>query len=41
MGPAIGEMVAALVLGAATPEPQFSLARFSAAPKNGWEEKWS
>jgi sarcosine oxidase len=41
MGPAVGEMVASLVLGTATPEPQFSLSRFSGAPKNGWEEKWS
>ena len=29
MGPAIGELVARLVLGAAEPEPQFSLHRFS------------
>ena len=29
MGPAIGELVARLVLGAAEPEPQFSLRRFA------------
>jgi glycine/D-amino acid oxidase-like deaminating enzyme len=41
MGPAIGEIVASLVLGTAAPEPQFSLARLSKAPKEGWEDKWS
>jgi monomeric sarcosine oxidase len=40
MGPAVGELVASLVLGTATPDPQFSLSRLSAAPKDGWEEKW-
>jgi sarcosine oxidase len=29
MGPAVGELLAALVLGTTQPEPQFSLARFS------------
>lgn len=41
MGPALGEHIAALVLGKAAPEPQFSLSRLAAAPAGGWEEKWS
>jgi glycine/D-amino acid oxidase-like deaminating enzyme len=41
MGPAIGEHVAAAVLGSAPPEPQFRLSRFAAPPAGGWEEKWS
>jgi monomeric sarcosine oxidase len=40
MGPAIGEMVAALVVDGAAPEPQFSLARFGAPPAEGWRLKW-
>ena len=28
MGPAVGELIAGLVLGTSDPEPQFSLARF-------------
>ena len=41
MGPALGEMLASYVLGTATPEPQFALARLAATPRGGWEEKWS
>jgi glycine/D-amino acid oxidase-like deaminating enzyme len=41
MGPALGEMLAQCVLGGATPDPQFALARLRAAPAAGWEEKWS
>lgn len=41
MGPALGEMLAQCVLGDATPDAQFALARLSAAPSGGWEEKWS
>jgi glycine/D-amino acid oxidase-like deaminating enzyme len=41
MGPALGEMLASCVLGAATPDPQFGLARFASPPRGGWEEKWS
>jgi sarcosine oxidase len=41
MGPAIGEHIASLVLGTATPEPQFALSRLAAPPAGGWEEKWS
>jgi len=41
MGPAVGEMVASLVLGDSTPDPQFSLARFGAPPSGGWQKKWS
>jgi len=41
MGPAFGEMLAQCVLGTATPDPQFALARLTARPSGGWEEKWS
>ena len=41
MGPAIGELVASLVLGSETPPPAFSLARFASAPAGGWQPKWS
>ena len=39
MGPAIGEMVASLVLTDSVPDPQFSLSRFVAPPRGGWEKK--
>lgn len=41
MGPAIGELIASLVLGTASPDPQFGIARFAAPPAGGWQEKWS
>ena len=41
MGPAIGEMLASLALGTATPDPQFGLARLAGRPVAGWEDKWS
>jgi glycine/D-amino acid oxidase-like deaminating enzyme len=41
MGPALGETLASYVLGTATPDPQFSLARLSSPPRGGWKEKWS
>jgi len=41
MGPAIGEMLAGCILDGAAPDPQFSLARFDAAPSGGWQRKWS
>lgn len=41
MGPALGEMLASYVLGTATPDPQFGLARLASAPAGGWEGKWS
>jgi len=41
MGPAVGEMVASLVLGDAAPDPRFQLARFAAPPATGWETRWS
>jgi glycine/D-amino acid oxidase-like deaminating enzyme len=41
MGPALGEMLASCVLGAAAPDPQFALARLATTPRGGWEEKWS
>jgi sarcosine oxidase len=41
MGPAVGEMVASLVLDDATSDPQFRLARFGTPPTGGWQKKWS
>jgi glycine/D-amino acid oxidase-like deaminating enzyme len=41
MGPAIGELVAGLVLGTAAPNAAFGLARFAAPPPGGWGGKWS
>jgi len=41
MGPAIGEIVAAAVLGTARPDPQFSLSRLEKSPAGGWDAKWS
>jgi glycine/D-amino acid oxidase-like deaminating enzyme len=41
MGPAVGELVASLVLGELTPDPQFSLSRFAAPPSDGWQRKWT
>jgi len=41
MGPAMGEMVASLVLGSGTPNATFSLARFNKSVKEHSREKWS
>jgi glycine/D-amino acid oxidase-like deaminating enzyme len=41
MGPAVGEMVASVVLADSPPDAQFSLARFVAPPRAGWEKRWS
>jgi glycine/D-amino acid oxidase-like deaminating enzyme len=41
MGPAIGEMMAAVLLDGVAPDPQFSLARFVAPPAGGWAGRWS
>jgi glycine/D-amino acid oxidase-like deaminating enzyme len=41
MGPAIGEMVASLVLDDSPPEPIFRLARLATPPPGGWQAKWS
>jgi glycine/D-amino acid oxidase-like deaminating enzyme len=41
MGPAIGERVAALVLGESAVDPAFALARFASPPAGGWKRKWS
>jgi glycine/D-amino acid oxidase-like deaminating enzyme len=41
MGPAIGERVAAHVLGQSEPDPAFGLARFASPPAGGWAAKWS
>jgi glycine/D-amino acid oxidase-like deaminating enzyme len=41
MGPAVGEMMAGLILDGATPEPSFALRRFGNPPTGGWREKWS
>jgi glycine/D-amino acid oxidase-like deaminating enzyme len=41
MGPAVGELVASLVLDDSAADPQFSLSRFAAPPGGGWQRKWS
>jgi glycine/D-amino acid oxidase-like deaminating enzyme len=41
MGPAVGELVASLVLAESAPDPQFSLSRLAAPPGDGWHKKWS
>ena len=41
MGPAIGEMMASLLLDEETPDPQFSLSRFAVPPASGWTGRWS
>jgi len=41
MGPVVGDMAAAAVLGEAAPDPAFALARFAAPPPAGWAAKWS
>ena len=41
MGPAIGEMVAQLVMHDAEPDPRFALTRLNSPPTGGWREKWS
>jgi glycine/D-amino acid oxidase-like deaminating enzyme len=40
MGPAIGEMVASLVVSDSEPDPRFGIARFTNTPPKGWQEKW-
>jgi sarcosine oxidase len=40
MGPAVGELVASLVLGESQPDPHFSLARFTRRPTRRSIEKW-
>ena len=41
MGPAIGQLMASLVLGETAPDPLFALRRFSNPPTGGWKAKWS
>jgi glycine/D-amino acid oxidase-like deaminating enzyme len=41
MGPVIGELAAALVLGKSRPDARFGLGRLAASPANGWIEKWT
>lgn len=41
MGPVVGELVAEALLDERETEPAFSLARFAAAPPDGWRPKWS
>jgi glycine/D-amino acid oxidase-like deaminating enzyme len=41
MGPAIGELVASLVIGNGKPDPFFSLSRFARAGTSRHPEKWS
>jgi len=40
MGPALGELVASLVLGERDVDPQFGIARFARPPAGGWQQKW-
>jgi glycine/D-amino acid oxidase-like deaminating enzyme len=40
MGPALGELVASLVLGERDVDEQFGLARFRHPPLEGWRQKW-
>jgi len=41
MGPAVGELLASIVLGDDATPPQFALQRFATPPAGGWQEKWS
>lgn len=41
MGPAIGEIVAQLVMRDAEADPRFALQRFHSPPTGGWRDKWS
>jgi glycine/D-amino acid oxidase-like deaminating enzyme len=41
MGPALGQLVASLVLGECDVDPQFGLARLAAPPEGGWRQKWA
>lgn len=41
MGPAVGELVASLVLGERDPDPRFTLHRFETVPEGGWRAKWA
>jgi glycine/D-amino acid oxidase-like deaminating enzyme len=41
MGPVIGQIVASLVLGETSIDPQFALTRFAAPPAAGWRPKWA
>jgi sarcosine oxidase len=41
MGPAVGELLASLVLKQTAPEPAFSLRRFDQPPPGGWPLKWA
>jgi glycine/D-amino acid oxidase-like deaminating enzyme len=41
MGPAVGEIMASLVLGESHVDPAFGLGRFETPPAGGWRAKWS
>ena len=41
LGPAVGEMMASLLLDDAPPDPQFRLSRFASPPDGGWQQRWS
>ena len=41
MGPAVGEMMARLLMDDESPDPQFRLARFAVPPVAGWSGRWS
>ena len=40
MGPAVGEMMASVLLDGEPPDPQFRLWRFATPPAGGWQERW-
>ena len=41
LGPAVGELVASMVLGKGAVDPRYALTRFAAAPGQGRQEKWT
>jgi glycine/D-amino acid oxidase-like deaminating enzyme len=41
MGPALGEVMASMVLEDRDGDPQFGLARLAAPPAGGWQQKWT
>lgn len=41
MGPAVGELLASMILDDRDPDPVFTLARFAAPPVEGWQAKWT
>ena len=40
IGPAVGEMMASVLIEEGAADPQFSLTRFATPPAGGWQERW-